>query len=349
MVVSQASGLSTSPAWWWRSKAVTEENGARQTGMSITDAVHPSVRHDTVEGFEAVTLAAGALEATFVPSLGMVGASLRHAGEELLDRRAGLRAYRDMGTVMGVPLLHPWANRLARDELILDGHRVRLPGPPSVWRDEHGLPIHGLLGAHPGWSVHEADADGHVARLRAGLDFAADPRLTALFPFPHDLMLEATLSAGSLRIATTLRATGAVAVPIAFGYHPYLRIPRVSRADWHVHLPARRHLELDELAIPAGGGSRESAADFRLGDASFDDGYDAIDDGAVFAVAGGGREIRVSFDAGFPAAQVFSPTGAPYICFEPMTARTNALCSGVGLRHVAPGDAFTAVYTIGVS
>jgi aldose 1-epimerase len=107
-------------------------------------------------------LAAGALEATFVPSLGMVD-------EELLDRRAGLRAYRDMGTVMGVPLLHPWANRLARDELIVGGHRVRLPGPPSVRRDKHGLPIHGLLGAHPGWSVHEADADGHAAGLIAGL------------------------------------------------------------------------------------------------------------------------------------------------------------------------------------
>jgi aldose 1-epimerase len=317
--------------------------------MSIVEAVHPSVERATVEDFEAVTLAAGALEATFVPSLGMVGASLRHAREELLDRRAGLRAYRDKGTVMGVPLLHPWANRLARDELILGGHRVRLPGPPSVWRDEHGLPIHGLLGAHPGWSVHEADADGHAARLIARLDFAADPRLMAVFPFPHEIVLEATLSAGSLRIATTVRATGAVAVPIAFGFHPYFRIPRVDRADWRVHLPARRHLELDEFAIPTGGGSRESAVDFRLAGASFDDGYDRIDEGATFSVAGGGREIRVSFDAGLPAAQVFSPPGAPFICFEPMTAPTNALCSGVGLPRVAPGDAFTAVFTIGVT
>jgi aldose 1-epimerase len=317
--------------------------------MSILEAVHPSVERDSLEGFEALTLAAGGLEATFVPSLGMVAGSLRHAGEELLDRRAGLRAYRERGAVMGVPLLHPWANRLARDELIVAGHRVRLPGPPAVWRDEHGLPIHGLLGAHPGWSVHEADADGHAARLTARLDFAADPRLTAVFPFPHDLVLEATLSARSLRIATTVRATGAVPVPIAFGYHPYLRIPRVARADWHVHLPARRHLVLDELAIPTGGGSWERAVDFRLADASFDDGYDSIEDGAVFAVAGGGREIRVSFDAGFPAAQVFSPPGAPFICFEPMTAPTNALCSGAGLRHVAPGDAFTAAFTIGVS
>src|ERR671919_2565660 len=103
--------------------------------MSILDAIHPSVEHDTTEGFDAVTLAAGALEATFVPQLGMVGASLRHAGEELLDRRGGLRAYRDTGAVMGLPLLHPWANRLARDELITHGRRIRLPGPPLVRRD----------------------------------------------------------------------------------------------------------------------------------------------------------------------------------------------------------------------
>jgi galactose mutarotase-like enzyme len=317
--------------------------------MSILEAVNPSVERDSLEGFEALTLAAGGLEATFVPSLGMVAGSLRHAGEELLDRRAGLRAYRERGAVMGVPLLHPWANRLARDELIVAGHRMRLPGPPAMWRDEHGLPIHGLLGAHPGWSVHEADADGHAARLTARLDFGADPRLLAVFPFPHELVLEATLSVTSLRIATTVRATGAAAVAIAFGYHPYLRVPGVSRADWHVRMPPRRHLELDELAIPTGGGCWESAVDFRLAGVGFDDGYDSIDEGAVFSVAGGGREIRVSFDAGFPAAQVFSPSGAPYICFEPMTAPTNALCTGVGLRWVAPGDTFTAVFTIAVS
>jgi galactose mutarotase-like enzyme len=51
---------------------------------------------------------------------------------------------------------------------------------------------------------------------------------------------------------------------------------------------------------------------------------------------------------GFPVAQVFSPPGAPFVCFEPMTAPTDALRSGMGLRRVAPGDAFTAVFRIAV-
>jgi galactose mutarotase-like enzyme len=278
----------------------------------------------------------------------MAGASLRHAGEEMLDRRAGLRAYRDTGAVMGLPLLHPWANRLARDELLVGGRRVRVPGPPLVRRDDHGLPIHGMLGAHPGWAVHEVDADGHAARLAARFDFSAEPALIAAFPFPHELVIEATLTPGSLRVATTVRATGTAPVPVAFGYHPYLRIPGLDRADWLVRLPPRRHLELDERGIPTGRGERRPAAELRLADAGFDDGYDGIGDGAVFSVAGGGREIRVSQDAGYPAAQVFSPPGAPFVCFEPMTAPVNALCSGAGLRFVAPGGTSTATFTIAV-
>jgi aldose 1-epimerase len=316
--------------------------------MSILDAVSPSIEHDAVEGFDAVTLAAGALEATFVPQLGMVGASLRHAGEELLDRLGGLRAYRDSGAVMGVPLLHPWANRLARDELLLHGRRVRLPGPPLVRRDERGLPIHGLLGAHPGWSVHELDADGHAARLAAAFDFAGDAALMAAFPFPHQLVVEASLTPQALRVATTVRATGTVAVPVAFGYHPYLRIPGLRRGGWEVRLPPRRHLALDMSGLPTGRGELQDAAAFRLADGGFDDGYDGIEDGAVFSVSGGGREIAITHESGYPAAQLFSPPGAAFMCFEPMTAPTNALCSGSGLRFVCPGDSFTAAFSISV-
>jgi galactose mutarotase-like enzyme len=317
--------------------------------MSLLDALHPTIEHRSVEGVDAVTLAAGALEATFVPRLGMVAASFRHAGEELLDRRGGLRAYRDAGAVMGVPLLHPWANRLARDELVVQGRRVRLSDAPLVRRDVHDLPIHGLLGAHPGWEVHALDADGHAARLVAELDFAADGALAEAFPFPHALVLEARLSAHELRITTTLRPTGGVPVPIAFGFHPYLRIPRFDRRGWELRLPPRRHLELDAFGLPTGRRTDADATAFLLAGAAFDDAYDSVEDGAVFSVSAGGREIAVTFESGFPAAQVFSPAGASFVCFEPMTAPTNALVSGDGLRFAAPGEPFTATFSISVT
>src|ERR1700743_2152669 len=78
----------------------------------------------TEEGFAALTLEAdarGGLEAVFVPEAGMICCSLRHRGEELLGQRNGLRAYVESYSTMGIPLLHPWANRLGAAGLELAG------------------------------------------------------------------------------------------------------------------------------------------------------------------------------------------------------------------------------------
>jgi aldose 1-epimerase len=301
--------------------------------------------HGTFEGFDSVELAAGELAATFLPGLGMVGASLRHGGEELLDRRAGLAAYARRGEVMGLPLLHPWANRLSDHGYEAAGRRVRLPhGSPLVRCEEHGLPIHGLLAGSPHWRVETASAHG----LRAVLDFAAHDELLAAFPFPHELALEAALTPVALTISMTLRATGDGAVPVAFGFHPYLRLPGVDRAGWRLSLPPRRHLTTDDRGIPTGGSARRPPASLPLGDDGYDDGYDELRAGAAFSAAGGGRRLIVRLTSGYPAAQIYSPPGAQFICFEPMTAPTDALRSGDGLRMVAPGEAFCAVFAIEV-
>src|SRR5438128_8578746 len=79
--------------------------------MPVTDQPHAA----TTDGIETVALVSsdGNLRAAFAPSAGMVCCSLCHRGEELLAQRDGVRAYAERGSTMGVPLLHPWANRLA--------------------------------------------------------------------------------------------------------------------------------------------------------------------------------------------------------------------------------------------
>jgi galactose mutarotase-like enzyme len=107
------------------------------------------------------------------------------------------------------------------------------------------------------------------------------------------------------------------------------------------------HLVLDERSLPTGEVERvEYPQPLRLDDRTFDDGYSGVADGATFAVAGGGRRIEVEFLRGYPYAQVFAPPGEELVCFEPMTAPTNALESGQGLRTVAPGESFEAVFTV---
>jgi galactose mutarotase-like enzyme len=114
-------------------------------------------------------------------------------------------------------------------------------------------------------------------------------------------------------------------------------------------MPARRHLELDARGIPTGAGDARTRIRFALGARGFDDGYDGLTDGATFAVSGGGRRIAVTHAAGFPVGQVYSPPGAQFICFEPMTAPANALISGTGLRRAVPGRPYTAAFEIAVS
>src|SRR4051794_6216898 len=269
--------------------------------MHLMATREASVGSGALEGFETVTLRAGELEAAFAPGAGMAGVSLRHAGEELLHRGAGLEAYVERGAVMGIPFLHPWANRLAGFEYAVDGRAVRLPdGPPLVRCEEHGLPIHGLLNGSSHWRVRSVATDGGRARVSAALAFDAHPELLAAFPFPHTVNLDAALDARGLTIATTVAATGDVAVPVAFGFHPYLRLPGLDRSRWQLGLPARRYLFTDARGIPTGRDEAERPARLRLGARAFDDGFHAIADGAQFSASGGGRRIAVTFRRAIP-------------------------------------------------
>src|SRR4029079_16829169 len=85
----------------------------------------PAVRVHRWRGAAAVTLAAGAVEATFLPELGMTGVSLRWQGQEMVAVPGGPSALRGSHTA-GLPLLHPWANRLAGRRYVAAGTAVDL-------------------------------------------------------------------------------------------------------------------------------------------------------------------------------------------------------------------------------
>lgn len=305
----------------------------------------------TQDGFPVLTLSAPDqdLHASFAPGLGMIGASLRHRGEELLASCDGLAAYAERGSTMGIPFLHPWANRLAAREGRILGREIRLPeGTTLVRTDEHGRPIHGLLAASPLWEVTSRGADDERAWLEATLDFGAGEDLVALFPFPHRVDLAVELRRDTLRIRTRVTATGGDDVPVSFGFHPYLTLPSVLREQWEIRLPVERHVVLDDRQLPTG--ETEPVAPVRgpLGDGTFDDGYDRLTAPPAFSLAAGARRITLTFEGGYPVAQVFAPPGSPFICFEPMTALTNALFAG-GFPVATPSQPYEAVFSIAVT
>jgi galactose mutarotase-like enzyme len=298
-------------------------------------------RHGPVSGtwdFVGLRSAAGELEATFVPGAGMIGWSVRERREELLAHPVALETYVETGQPTGIPLLHPWANRLGGSTYEIGGRRVRLDlAAPNVHTDPGGLPIHGLVAGWSGWEVLENTG----SRLRARLDYGSWPELMAGFPFPHRLELTIGLDERRLVIDTELVPTGEVPVPVAFGFHPYLRLPGLERRHWLLELPVRSRMELDDRLLPTGRSASVAFPPAPLGDRTFDDAFDGLGDPPEFAVSGAGRRLSLRLGQGYRFLQVFAPPGSDFICFEPMTAPVNpfqserTVLAQPGTRYVA--------------
>jgi aldose 1-epimerase len=290
----------------------------------------------------ARTLVAGDLKAVFLPAHGMLGASLRYRGVELLGRVEDLEAAAAKGSSAGIPFLHPWANRLAEPGYRVLGQQVLLdPASPLLHLDEHGLPMHGVPWSHLSWAVIDAGQDFISARL----DWS-ESDLLALFPFRHCVELAAGLRHDALTLETTLKAGSDGPVPVSFGFHPYLRLPDLSRTGWQLQLPEMRKLVLDEHGIPTGEETPFGGFDGSLDELGFDDGFALPHEQASFTVAAGGFRISVEFLQGYRYAQVFAPKDKEYLALEPMTAPTSALTTGRSCKIVNPGEQFRAVFRI---
>ena len=285
------------------------------------------------------TLRAGELEATYLPGCGMLAASLRHCGEELLvPVNDGQDAGEDTG--LGIPLLYPWANRLGQARYAAAGKVVQLDAAsPYLGVDGNGLLNHGVRSKWLAWRVVEARAD----RLIAALAWESQELLT-VFPYRHCLEMAVALSPRELSVE--LRVSAEEPTPISFGFHPNFRLPG-PRADWRLALPDRQKLNLDTRGIPEGTADVLPASESRLEEAQLDTAF-AFTQNADISVSAANRRITVQLVGGFRYAQIYAPADPPMIALEPMSAPTNALLSGHGLRVALPGQDFRAAFNVRV-
>jgi aldose 1-epimerase len=308
-------------------------------------ATRPTASVRTWHGAAAAVLRAGDSQAVVLPSLGMLVASFTHRGRELVALPGGLVAYR-AGHTTGIPLLYPWANRLSRDRYRVGDVTVDLRAL-DLHTDDNGLPIHGTMLARPEWEVTRLGAGPRSARLAARFDFGAHEDLLASFPFPHELTVDVTLAASGLRITTMVRPSGPASVPVAFGWHPYLQQPGTDRSAWELGLPERANARLDGRGIPTGRARPAAAERAPLADRDLDDLF-ALGPERKLTLAAADRRITLTYDDGYPYAQVYSPAGSSFCAIEPMTAPTNALVTG-DFPSVRPGESFSAAFTLSVT
>jgi aldose 1-epimerase len=214
---------------------------------------------------------------------------------------------------------------------------------PRLHFDDHKLPMHGVPWSQLQWNVVSSHADALTARL----DWLSQ-ELLAIFPFPHHVEMAVRLRPVDLEIQTTVFADSGSPVPISFGFHPYFGLPGIPREEWTLNAPAMCKLALDAQGIPTGQETPSMSLAARLGNTGYDDGFALSGEQATFSIAGNGYSVVIEFESGFPFAQIFAPKDKEFIAIEPMTAATNALCSGEGLRVIAPAEQFTASFRIEV-
>lgn len=321
-----------------------------------------SARLCVVGGEGGVELSAGPLTVTVVPERAMTASSICYDGEVYVGGEPTSLPDPGVGIGDGAPLMHPWANRLSSERFdVCDPHggpgrsgTVDLRQAPRVLRDGNGAPMHGTCIGVEGWDITwlEVDEEGDGAILEGVLAFDTRDDLIASFPFPHRVHVRwEVLDAGHpdggdhplVRCTTAVVPLGDAAVPVAFGWHPFLRLPGASRAQWRVVLPEREHLLLDEAGFPTGEELYLPAEAEPLGLRTFDDSF-RLGTNRNVGLTCGDRWLALVLDAGYQYLQVYAPPGGDTVAIEPMTAPVDALVRGD--HPTAEGVPFTASFTL---
>jgi aldose 1-epimerase len=324
-------------------------------------AANYTAQKDTADGIEVVRLAdaAHATRVSIVPSIGNMAYEFLVNGKNAYwlpyGTLAELKAKPALG---GNPFLAPWANRLDSDGFFANGKRFHLnPDLGNLRRDGNQKPIHGLLLFSGYWEVAALSADGDSAWVTSRLEFWKHPELMAQFPFAHTIEMTYRLHEGVLEVETRLKNESAEGMPVGVGFHPYFQLHDAPRDQWKVHLAARDHLELSDVLIPTGVRKPVTLPDpAPLAGTQLDDVFgglvrDSATQRATFWVAGERERISVTYGPKYTVAIVYAPPGRGFICFEPMSAVTNAFNlahAGVysELQTIAPGGEWRESYWI---
>lgn len=304
------------------------------TLMAMTGAAQRyEARMETADGLTVAVLrdASADIAVRIVPEIGNNSYEMTVRGQPVFwSPYRSLAELKAKPAHLGNPFLWPWANRI-------DGMAYWVRGKKYLLNEELGnvrpgpnrTPIHGLLVYSNLWQVARHGADASGAFVTSRLEFWRRPELMAQFPFAHTVEMTYRLAEGRLEVETAVENLSGEPMPVSLGFHPYFQITDAPRDEWTVTLAARRKRVLNEKLIPTG----ETVPlpypkTLSLKGVVLDDVMDDLErdaDGwARFRVQGRRQRITVEYGEGYGVAVAYAPAGRGFICFEPMTAITNA-------------------------
>jgi len=313
-----------------------------------------------VDGIEIVRLSdtKHKTEVSIVPSIGNNAYEMTVKGKHVLwSPYANIGELARNHTFLGVPFLAPWANRLDHEGYFANGKSYVLnPSLDNYRRDPNRHPIHGLISYSADWHVESTGASTASAWVTSRLEFWRYPALMAQFPFAHSIEITHRLHAGVLDVKTSIENLSNEPMPLAIGYHPYFRLADTHRDSWRVHIAAEDHVVLSRVLMPTGDTKPMEFTDpVLLSQTQLDDVFTNLvrgsDGKAEFWVDNGSQRISVLYGPKYKVAVIYAPPGKDFVCFEPMTAITNAFnLAHEGkyrdLEHIAPRTKWEETFSI---
>jgi len=270
-----------------------------------------------------------------VPSVGNAAIEMKVKEQNVLRfPYASVEELKAKPSLMGIPFLGPWANRLDETGFYANGKKYTFNMDLGNVRGAH--PIHGFLSAAKEWQVVEAKSDQTAAWVTSRLEFYRQADWMAQFPFAHTIEMTYRLADGALEVFVRLQNLSAETMPVAIGFHPYFQLTDSPRDNWTFGVGARTQWILSADKIPTGetrpieqfipNPQLAALKDYDL-DHVFGDLVRDSSGRAVMSVKGKSQKLDVLFGSNYRAAVVYAPStqNRNFICFEPMVGITNAL------------------------
>jgi aldose 1-epimerase len=245
-------------------------------------------------------------------------------------------------------VLVPWPNRVEDGLWTLGGAPQQL----DITEPARHNAIHGLL-RYAGYTL--------VERQPNAVTLSATVFPQHGYPFYLDTTVRYELGDSGLSVTHTISNLSEVEAPVAIGTHPFLTIGDVPTEELTLTVHASTRFEVDDrlnpiAEVPVEGSRYDLRAGRAVGELYFDDafgGVDTLDGVSAVLAAPDGREVRLVQDKNHGYLQVFTTRDFPKkggpglaVAVEPMTAPPNAFNSGLGLKWVEPGQAWTVSWGI---
>lgn len=138
--------------------------------------------------------------------------------------------------------LSPFACRIRRSAYPFDGHTYRTGRFFAA-----GHAAHGLLYDAP-FRIIAGGSNAEQAWLELSHDY---PGNSPGYPFPYRINIRYTLSDEGINLTTAVTNTGASALPLADGWHPYFTLGG-SADDWQLTVSSTTRLAFDQDLVPDG-------------------------------------------------------------------------------------------------